>query len=104
MTKNNGKIFIFKDAMGKLEDGNFVLLKGSKISNVNRTNYSKYIYKLKENYNKYVNKSGLLKADLVFSNPSAAAIFVCGYSINGNIAWIDEQSGKKLKLSLEENK
>lgn len=34
-------------------------------------------------------KGNILLEDILFSSPSGAAAFVCGYSISGNIAWKD---------------
>ncbi|SHN48428.1 protein of unknown function [Butyrivibrio hungatei DSM 14810] len=49
------------------------------------------------------NESGELLKDVEFSNPTAAAQFVCGYSVSGPIAWHVEKH-KNLANWLKENK
>jgi len=45
---------------------------------------------------KKIDNKGILKADILFSSPSAAADFVGGGSFNGNIVWKDTR-GRTLK-------
>jgi hypothetical protein len=50
----------------------------------------------REKYAGKIDDQGFLMADLLFTSPSAAAGFVGGSSLSGNVMWKDE-SGKTLK-------
>ena len=67
------------------ESGKLILKKGSIVSeNLVSFKGAKKVQKLRE---ENVDTNGILKADLVFATPSAAAEFVAGFSINGLLAW-----------------
>lgn len=91
------------DAVGEynLETGEFVVLKGSVLSETVVSTGSfrgtRAILKAREGYV----KDNTLLEDKTFSSSSTAANFVRGASSNGLICWKDE-SGKTLKAILNE--
>ena len=50
----------------------------------------------RKKYSSKIDKNNILTADVLFSSPSAAARFLGGASLNGNILWKDAD-GKPLK-------
>lgn len=85
----SGELFLsgsgFKAVGRRVADG-FVLLKGSTIGEVIAKSCPERAIKERSRYAKKL-KGNLLLEDILFSSPSGAAAFVCGYSISGNIAW-----------------
>ena len=86
------KVFIIgrkhrTNALGEYnpESKEIVLKRGSVVSeDVAEFSHKESIMKLRE---EIVDSKGELKKDRVFSNATAAAQFVCGYSVSGPIAW-----------------
>jgi hypothetical protein len=73
-----------------------VVLSGSAIRKDVVKSCPDYIKKLREKYKKNIDNNDVLKIDLLFNSPSAAAGFVIGGSANGKTAFITED-GKTLK-------
>ena len=69
-------------------DSNGITIKAG--SRINKTlkfpAMSMYIQQLRCN-EKYVDQNGELLTDITFMNPTQAALFVTGRSVNGYIAW-----------------
>ena len=75
------------------ETGHLTVKKGSIVSEtIAPFRDSKKIRSLR---NGITDESGLLLKDIDFSNPSIAASFVAGYSVNGYLAW---HVGKHTKI------
>lgn len=90
------------DAMGKYnpKTKEITLKKGSVVSeDVADFSHKDSILKLRK---EIVDKNGKLKVDKAFSNATAAAQFVCGYSVSGPVAWHVEKH-KTLSEWLKEN-
>ena len=74
------------DAKGVLTNEGFVLLKGSAISaSISKSAHEFTIKARKQNVDKIAN--GCTTEDILFSSPSAAAGFVGGCSLSGNVMW-----------------
>ncbi len=75
------------DAKGEYNEktGELVLFKGSVVSEevVDFRNKATVLKKRET----LIDKNYVVKKDIVFSSPSTAAEFVCGYSISGRNAW-----------------
>lgn len=86
------------NAIGEFNNGKLTILKGSKI-NLNIASYFKDTKINKEiKLNKdIVDKFGCVLKDIEFPNPTAAAQFVTGRSVNGYISWRPND-----KISLKE--
>ena len=84
------------NASMKITDGRFVVLAGSKISQINYKSLSQTCRTLR---NKYLSSplNGVIDKDVIFSSPSGAAVFVCGYSVDGYDAW-KNCKGKSLSI------
>ena len=92
------------DAYGIYDNGTVIVQKGSKIclhfaETFKRAN-SVVAYRKDSSY---VDKSGYVLQDCIFTSPSTAAQFVNGRSTNGYIAWrIDEKSNLRQWLQLQQ--
>ncbi len=84
------------DASGKRTSEGFVVMTGSTISLTTTKSCPENILKFREKFAEKIDDQGKLTEDLLFPSPSAAAGFVGGSSLSGNIMWKDE-SGKSLK-------
>ncbi len=84
------------DASGKRTSEGFVVMTGSTISLTTTKSCPENILKFREKFAETIDDQGKLTEDLLFPSPSAAAGFVGGSSLSGNIMWKDE-SGKSLK-------
>lgn len=75
------------DAQGKLVDGTYTVLKGSRIS----TTMDKGLCDAVKTYRSETGliSNNILLRDITFSSASAAAQFVSGHSTNGLRAWKD---------------
>lgn len=78
------------EATGKRTPEGFVALAGSKISLSTTKSCPDNVIKYREKYAGKWDDQGYLTADLLFTSPSAAAGFIGGSSLNGNIMWKDE--------------
>lgn len=74
-------------AKGKRTSEGFVVLKGSMIVPELQRSCLEATRKFREKYAGEINPDGTLQTDILFSSPSAAAGFVAGASVSGNIAW-----------------
>ena len=84
-------------ANGVYDHNGITVKKGSKICLVDSfVGMSKMVLEKRHDRN-YVGEDGIVKQDIAFQSPTAAAQFVTGRSINGNIAWRPEN-----KMSLKE--
>ena len=84
-------------ATGEYSENGIKILKGSKINTID--SYPKMPDKIKDlrNNREYVDTRGVVIKEVLFTSPSAAAVFVTGRSTNGYISWrIDD------KISLKE--
>lgn len=77
------------------------VLKGSVVSDeVSNFVHRESILKLRA---ETVDKNGVVKKDIVFDNVTAAAQYVCGYSVSGPVAWHVEKH-KNLLTWIKESK
>ena len=90
-SKENNPTFEFKGklkASGTRTDEGFVVLKGSEISPTLKKSASEAVVKARKKYADIIDAQYRLTADALFSSPSAAAGFVSGCSLSGNVSWI----------------
>ncbi|HHT37888.1 MAG TPA: DUF3578 domain-containing protein [Mollicutes bacterium] len=82
----------------------FILQKGSYISTPSSEfpKYHKAYYKNALALYKYLDENRILKQDVEFSSPTAAAVFANGRSTNGRTDWIDNE-GKPISEYLKSN-
>lgn len=88
---------------GRLLDNNqFVLYSGAIISDIVSSS-SKTHNSISKNRTRYrgIVDNNMTTENIIFNSSSAAACFICGYSVNGKIAWKNE-SGVTLKQLLGE--
>jgi len=76
-----------KKATGKRTVKGFMILAGSYIKGNISDSLSAGYKDLRKKYTAQINKDWKLQEDILFSSPSAAAIFVLGRSANGFIEW-----------------
>ena len=93
-------LYIVKDKCNAkgfvLENDHFVLLKGSKLTSVPSKNCPQRNIKNREIYKNRINDDLITIEDIVFDSLSAAAGFVCLYSVSGPEVWKNKE-GKKYK-------
>ena len=77
------------EANGCITGDGFVVFKGSRINPKITPKCPEVILASRKKYANYVNENNVLTKDLLFSSPSAAAKFVAGASVNGNLYWKD---------------
>lgn len=77
-------------------DDGFLLLKGSKLSISNSQSCPKNIVKIRIEKTIIINGERILLEDILFKSSSAAAKFITGNSVNGNVCW-KNQDGVLLK-------
>ncbi len=77
-------------ATGKRTAEGFVVMAGSTISPELTRKCPKAVVKNREKYAERIDASWTLTADILFSSPSAAAGFVGGSSLSGNVVWKDD--------------
>lgn len=89
------------EAKAIYEEGNVVVLKGSKINNIASEGFkpSTLVKQLREDSD-IVNENGILLKDVKFNSLSTAACFVTGRSANGMITWKTED-GKYVRYTLK---
>ena len=85
-----------------LDNNQFVLYSGAVISDT-VSNSSKSHNSISKNRTRYrgIIEKNMTIENIIFNSSSAAACFICGYSVNGKIAWKNE-SGVTLKQLLGE--
>ncbi|HHU83998.1 MAG TPA: GIY-YIG nuclease family protein [Clostridiales bacterium] len=88
-------------ATGKRTSDGFVILKGSTINPTMTRTCPERAKKDRKKYADKIDNNNVLISDLLFSSPSAAAGFVGGASLSGNVLWKDT-NGKSLKELIDE--
>ena len=83
-------------ATGRRTSDGFVVYKGSAINPAMTKSCPEGTKTARKKYSSKIDKNNILTADVLFSSPSAAARFLGGASLNGNILWKDAD-GKPLK-------
>ncbi len=83
-------------ATGRRTSEGFVALKGSRLSQKITKSCPEAAIKARAKHKDKINQDYVLTEDVFFTSPSAAAAFVGGSSLNGNIVWKTE-SGVPLK-------
>ena len=84
-------VFTYKGklkAQGVITDEGFVLLKGSEISPAVSKSAHSFAIKARKNYKSKIDENNCVTEDILFSSPSAAAGFVGGCSLSGNVMWV----------------
>ena len=92
------------NATGKYDEKteNVTVLKGSVVSeDVKVFAASEKIIELRK---RYVDENGIVIKNVLFDNPTAAAQFVCGYSVSGPGAWYIEKGKNLAKWKQERNR
>lgn len=86
------------NAKGLFDNGKITIKKGSKINlqTADYFNEPRLNAELKHN-KEVVDNNGILKQDVTFDSPTAAAQFVTGRSVNGYVSWRPND-----KISLKE--
>ncbi len=82
------------------KDG-YLLLKGSKVSQILSASCKDSIRDLHNEYSNCIDVNGILMTDIMFKSSSSAAMFVSGSSLNGKVYWKDS-TGILLKDLLKE--
>ena len=88
--KNQGTVFYFKgkfDAKAMFTNEGFVVLKDSEISPVTRPSMHESCIKARELNKNKISQDFKLLDNILFTSPSAAAGFVGGLSLSGNVVW-----------------
>ena len=83
-SRNHGK---GGQAIGKVDDDGFWVLKGSYIFPSVANYVPTGITKARERYADLIDSQGILQKDISFGSPSYASSFVCGKNSNGLIEW-----------------
>lgn len=103
-SKNRNPVLNYKyeklKARGQRTSEGFVVFKGSKISSTLTQSCPENVRRFRIKYADKVSDNYILNEDVLLSSPSAAAGFVGGSSLSGNVMWIDNK-GRTLK-ELEE--
>lgn len=97
--KNNNPILNYKstyNATGQRTSEGFVVFKGSQISSTIQPSCPENVRRYREKYKDKIDSDFNLKEDILVSSPSAAAGFVGGSSLSGNVLWEDKK-GRNLK-------
>ncbi len=79
------------NANGVLTSEGFVLLKGSQINSTVSKSAQGFTIKARKQYENKINSEYCITEDILFSSPSAAAGFVGGCSLSGNVMWISDE-------------
>lgn len=86
-------IFIYKGklkATGVLTSEGFVVLKGSQINKSISKSAHEFTTKARKMFADKIDHNFCVTADILFSSPSAAAGFVGGCSLSGNVMWVTD--------------
>ena len=96
------------NAKARYESGSVIVLRGSIVAIKEFESLPDSCQKLRDKLKRRgeltpdESKHGLVMSiDYEFKSPSAAACFVVGYSVNGKLVWIVENTGKSLGEELE---
>ena len=84
-------VFAYKGklkAHGIITDEGFALLRGSEISPSLSKSAHSFTIKARKNYKSKIDENNCVTEDILFSSPSAAAGFVGGCSLSGNVMWV----------------
>lgn len=87
----NAVIFTYKGklkAKGIITDEGFALLKGSELNPTTSKSAHSFTIKARKLYNNLIDENYRITEDILFSSPSAAAGFVGGCSLSGNVMWV----------------
>lgn len=84
-------------ASGRLTSDGFVVLKGSVITPALKKSCPKHVRLIREQYASMIDNHNVLLEDVLLTSPSAAAAFVQGSSLSGNVAWKTKE-GESLKV------
>ena len=79
-----------------MTDEGFALLRGSELNPTISKSARSFTIKARKMYSKLIDTSFRTTEDILFSSPSAAAGFVGGCSLSGNVMWVT-QEGKTPK-------
>jgi len=77
-------------ATGQRTNEGFVVFKGSEVSPTLHKSCPENVLKLREKYKAKIDDANCLREDILFTSPSAAAAFVGGSSLSGNMLWKTE--------------
>ncbi len=83
-------------ATGRRTNDGFVILKGSVINPATTKSCPENVLKARQKYADKISDTFELTADILMTSASAAAGFIGGTSLNGNVEWRDSQ-GRTLK-------
>lgn len=92
-TEQDGTLYYRRKAFyarGRVVDGGFVVLMGSRISPVIHKSMPKNVVKLRAEYVNLIGDDYELTDNIFFETPTAAASFVCGAIENGKEVWRNE--------------
>lgn len=84
------------EAKGQRTSEGFVVFAGSKISRAITNSCSESAKRFRHRYDEQTNNDFVLTEDVLLSSPSAAAGFVGGANLSGNITWVND-AGMTLK-------
>lgn len=73
--------------IGKRTSDGFVIFKGSTINPTTTKTCHDHIKKAREKYAPLITSDHIITEDILFNSPSAAAGFLSGASVSGNITW-----------------
>ncbi len=79
-----------------------MLLKDSKLSISNSQSCPNAIVKMREEKSNIINGERILSKNILFTSSSAAAKFVAGSSVNGNVCWKNADGILPMSLQKEE--
>lgn len=97
--KNSNPILNYKSnyvATGQRTSEGFVVFKGSQLSPTIQPSCPDNVRRYREKYKDKIDSDFNLKEDIMVSSPSAAAGFVGGSSLSGNVLW-EDKNGRILK-------
>ncbi|MGN1104583.1 MAG: DUF4357 domain-containing protein, partial [Candidatus Coproplasma sp.] len=96
---DKSRIFNYKgklNARGIITDEGFAVLKGSEINPTLSKSTPSVTVEARKTYSNLIDSNYRITEDILFSSPSAAAGFVGGCSLSGNVMWVT-QDGKTPK-------
>lgn len=105
-TKNHNPVLNYKssyDAKGQRTSEGFVILKGSQISRYLQPSCPDNVRRFRDKYHDKIDEHYKLKEDVLLTSPSAAAGFVGGASLSGNVLWIDNKARTLKDIESEES-
>lgn len=105
-SRNKNPILHYKtkfDAKDQRTSEGFVILKGSEVSRTLQPSCPDNVRRFREKYQDKINSDFKLLEDILVSSPSAAAGFVGGASLSGNVFWLDNKKRTLKELEAEED-